>query len=363
MLIDGHVHFDSIRHYDRLIADMERTGAQQFNVLVIERFDETPGAFKQAEAIWIKAREPERAFAFGGLDYTGLYGNPSGEPEVPLVEQVKTLQAIGFDGLKMISGKPNIRHAIGRPLSDSAFTPMLEWLEETGFPVLWHVGDPPEFWDKDKVPRWACEKGWWYESNIPPKAQIDAEIAAVLQRHPTLNLILPHFFFLSDRLNDAAALLEKHPSFNLDLAPGVELLHNFTANWHASRDFFIRFANQIIFGTDIGLMEHCNSPDRGVMVRRFLETDDVFPVPDDPAMTPDDRPELHGLQLPVEVLEMIEYRNFRRVAGRTTPRPLDFDAADEALRRLADSDRRRGHDSRVPQFVLSELEQCELAAK
>ena len=40
-----------------------------------------------------------------------------------------------------------------------------------------------------------------------------------------------------------------------------------------------------------------------MMIRRFLETDDVFDVPDDPAMTPDDRPPLRGIALPREVLE------------------------------------------------------------
>ena len=74
-----------------------------------------------------------------------------------------------------------------------------------------------------------CSRGWWYEPPIPPKEQIDREIAAVFARHPRLNLILPHFFFLSDQLEKAARLLERYPGFYLDLAPGVEMLHNFTS--------------------------------------------------------------------------------------------------------------------------------------
>lgn len=356
MLVDAHIHFDSIRHYTRLLSDMDRTGAEQFCVLVIERFDGAHGAFKQAEAIWLKWREPHRAFVFGGIDYSGLYGDPHGEPEVPLTEQIETLRAIGLDGVKLISGKPNVRQAVGRPLNDPAFAPMLDWLQETGFPVLWHVGDPPEFWDQRQVPRWARDKGWWYDQSVPPKRQIDAEIAAVLERRPRLNLILPHFFFLSDQLDEAARLLERHPTFNLDLAPGVEMLHNFTKDRQRTREFFIRFADQIIFGTDIGLMQHCNSPDRGLMVRRFLETDDVFPVPDDPCMTPDDRGELHGLKLPSDVLEKIEYRNFHRVVARTSPRPLDKSAARASVHALAMRERKRCHAESPAEQILTELE-------
>jgi hypothetical protein len=85
----------------------------------------------------------------------------------------------------------------------------------------------------------------------------------------------------------------------LDLAPGVEMLHNFSARRDDARAFFIRFADRIIFGSDFGMT--CGwGRDRGMMIRRFLETDEVFDVPDDPAMTPDDRPPLKGIALPRE---------------------------------------------------------------
>src|SRR5690606_23206726 len=95
----------------------------------------------------------------------------------------------------------------------------------------------------------------------------------------------------------------------------VEMLHNFTKSRAAAREFFIAFADRILLGTDTGLLDHATSPDRGVMVRRFLESDDRFPVPEDPAMTPDDRPDLHGLGLPAGVVEAIGRRNFERIVG------------------------------------------------
>jgi hypothetical protein len=355
MFVDAHVHFDSVRHHTRLMADMDRTGAGQFCVLVVERFDDSPRGFKQAEAIWLKLREPTRAFLFGGLDYTGLFNGQRSEPEAPLVEQVELIREMGLDGLKLISGKPNVRHAIGRSLDDPVFEPMLGWLEATGFPVLWHVSDPPEFWDKNQVPQWAREKGWWYEANIPARAQIEQEIATVFSRHPNLNLILPHFFFLSNRLDDAAKLLERYPSFYLDLAPGVEMLHNFTKNRDEAHEFFLRFSDRIIFGTDIGLLDHCNSPDRGVMVRRFLETDDIFPVPNDPVMTPDERPDLHSLGLPPDAVEQIASANFYRVVGRTTPLALNAPSVRRAMRELIARSEMHEYDAETAKQVLNEL--------
>jgi hypothetical protein len=51
------------------------------------------------------------------------------------------------------------------------------------------------------------------------------------------------------------------------------------------------------------------------MIRRFLETAETFPVPDDPAMSPDDRPPLRGIGLPNDVLRLIYAENHRRVVG------------------------------------------------
>jgi hypothetical protein len=108
------------------------------------------------------------------------------------------------------------------------------------------------------------------------------------------------------------------------------MFHNFTADHAASREFFVRYADRIIFGTDFGM--GCGwGRDRGMMIRRFLETDDVFDVPEDPAMTPDDRPPLRGLGLPRDVLRKIYGDNFRRVVG-DRPRKLSRDCVATELR-------------------------------
>jgi predicted TIM-barrel fold metal-dependent hydrolase len=306
-IIDGHVHTYVHNWLDKLVGDIRYTGAKQFCCLVTAR--DSTGQWENA--LELKRRMPNDVFLLGGFDFQ------SGEP---YEEQLQHLIDVGCDGLKLLTGKPDRRKALGHALDSPVFTPFLKLAEETRFPVLWHVGDPPEFWSKETVPLWARQRGWWYDETHPPKAQLDAEIANAFARHPNLNLILPHFFFLSDRLEDAAALLKKYPSYNIDLAPGVEMFHNLTARHADARQFFIDHADRIIFGTDFGMS--CGwGRDRGMMIRRFLETADHFDVPEDPAMTPDARPPLHGLNLPREVLKKIYADNFRRVVG-TSPRPL-----------------------------------------
>ena len=319
-IIDGHVHVFLADRWEETLDCLRYTGASQFALLDIGSDGRDPERAQLANALRVKRAMPDQAFVFAGLDFAGMYDHHRPRPDVPFETQLQRHIDIGCDGLKLLVGKPDRRRDVGVPLDDEAFRPMLDLAERTRFPLLWHVGDPPEFWSERTCPLWARQRGWWYDSTVPPKAQIDAEIARVFARHPRLNLILPHFFFLSDRLDDAAALLDAHPTYVFDLAPGVEMLHNFTASRDAARAFFIRYADRILFGSDFGMT--CGwGRDRGMMIRRFLETDDEFPVPDDPAMTPDDRPPLRGIALPTDVLRKIYADNFRRIVG-DRPRPL-----------------------------------------
>jgi len=327
MIVDCHVHFAGPHVYDKMLADQEQTGVDQFNIVVTGRYDERSDPLKLAKALWFKQRRPDRVYVFGGLDYSGVFDG-GGEPDVPLVDQLERLIELGCDGLKMLCGKPDTRRDLGVPLNGPLLEPLLTRLEQTQFPLLWHIGDPPEFWNPDAVPLWAKQQNWWYDESYPTKERIDREAAAAFQRHPDLRLILAHFFFLSDDLEAAGSFLETYPNIHLDLAPGVEMYHNFTASPGEARDFFLRYADRILYGTDIGAGDHVTGPKRGWMVRHWLETGEEFEVPDDPLMTPDDRPALKGIALPAEALERIYAANFRRIVGADRPRPLGRAAAE-----------------------------------
>ncbi|MCL2640022.1 MAG: amidohydrolase family protein [Phycisphaerales bacterium] len=354
MIIDCHNHFDGPFAHDGLIANMRRTGSDQINLLMYEQQSTAPDALRNDAAIWLKAKHPDFVSIFGGLDGTGLF-NAGPAPDTPFHEQIQNLINCGFDGLKMLLGKPDARKFYGHALDSDVYKPLLNTLESTGFPILWHIADPPEFWSEHTVPPWAKVNRWWYDETFPSKESIDREIANVLNAHPKLNVIFPHFFFLSDRLADAAAVLKRHPNIFFDLAPGVEMLHNFTANHAASRRFFIDHADRIIFGTDIGMANNSTGPERGPMLRRFLETDDRFQVPEDPYMTPDPRPDLHGLKLPQDALDQILYRNFQRVVKADRPRPLNKSAVKKYLQTMESNAKARGATNPMSTQILADL--------
>jgi hypothetical protein len=90
------------------------------------------------------------------------------------------------------------------------------------------------------------------------------------------------------------------------------------------------------------------------MVRHFLETEDVFEVPDDPFMLPDDRHTLHGIGISAEARANIYSRNAIRLFGET-PAPVDDAACRILCDRLIASAARRGATDAAAEKLKAEL--------
>jgi predicted TIM-barrel fold metal-dependent hydrolase len=341
-VVDGHIHFPHPELMDDLVAVMERIGLARANLVGVPDLQ----AINQNPAlIHFKAHHPERAYVCGALDYTQVWADPARAPEV-LAGQIATLKAIGFDGLKLVEGKPVVRKLLAMPFDGPHYAGMWAALEEQGFPVVFHVADPEEFWDAERCPDWARAQGWFYgDGTYPLKEDLYAEVDRVLERHPELKIIFAHFYFLSADLARAGAFLDAHPHVCFDLTPGVEMYFNFARDLEATRDFFIEYQDRLVYGTDIGATAVQRDPSPGLdwddslgrawIVRHFLETDGPFSAPEgighDLGM---DSEGFHGIALPSDVLEKIYRVNFERLFG-AAPAPLDRDAALVELDRMA----------------------------
>lgn len=335
-LMDCHVHFGKLGSMKNVL---DILGAADFHRMTLlslasTRFDQEKAPNLNPEAIALKALHPGIFYAFGALDY---YAVLRGGRTPSLSDQVDSLERIGFDGVKMVEGKPDSRKALGIKFDDPFFEEYFQRLEERRFPLLFHVADPEEFWDPKTVPSWAKRRGWFYDSTFPSKQQLYEEVGRVLDSHPDLRVIFAHFYFLSANPEAATEFMEKHSCASLDITPGIEMYHNFSAPRDKWREFFMKYQDKILFGTDISSDQSIESAVARVwMIRKFLETDSVFYVPyeSDSLLDAGARKPLHGLNLPTEVLEKIYCENFRTLAG-FTPKMLNQSLAIEECERLA----------------------------
>jgi predicted TIM-barrel fold metal-dependent hydrolase len=324
-IIDCHNHLYRLEDLDVLDEVAARVPLAGFTVLSLPRLPQRPTDVRPL-AYLAKQRHPDRTYIYGAWDHTSRVAGPPSDPAL-LAAQVQAQAAMGVDGWKILESKPDWRRDLGEALDGPYFAAGFAALEALGLPVLWHVADPEEFWDPATTPAWARAENWGYGPAFPSKESLYAEVGRVLARHPRLRVVFAHFFFLSADLDRAARFLAAHPRVGFDLAPGIEFLYNLSRDRDRARDFFIRHADRIFFGTDAGLMEGASAESVEIRIRlvwRFLATGETFRLPAgaDFVLGPPEDGVIRGLDLPAPVLERIAAANQRERVG-PRPKPLD----------------------------------------
>jgi predicted TIM-barrel fold metal-dependent hydrolase len=332
-IIDNHVHMGSSEEEGAMEEIRQATGIDRMGLVSIQDPESGSGL---PQSLYMKARHPQRYFVFAGLNHAARLSGGRVSTR-SLAAQADLFAEIGCDGIKMIEGKPTSRQRLDIPVTDSYFAEYWARVEERGLPIVWHVNDPEEFWDPEKIPGWAKERDWGYGPGDVQKEQLYAEVDAVLARHPGLRIIFAHFYFLSADLPRARRFLDAHPGVCFDLAPGVEMLYNISRDPDAGRQFFVDCADRIVFGTDLSSGQSVEEGRcRASIVFRWLESQDTFRVPEaaDFLLGPPEDGVIRGMSLPVEVLQKIYRDNFARLVG-AGPKPLDIGRAAEECARLA----------------------------
>lgn len=344
-IVDSHIHFGHPAYMPGLMHILEPLRIERINIacaMLGDRASTVPAA------LYFKDHHPNRVYVFGGLDFSILTTDPQNAAQ-RIAAQVDTLVELGCDGIKMVEGKPQIRKQLSLPDFDSqVFAPYWEKLAISGVPLIFHVNDPEEFWDANRIPEWARQLGWFCgDGTYPNNEDQYRQVLRVMDRHPNLKVIFAHFFFLSAQLPRLARYLDRYPQMYVDLTPGIEMYHNFSADPQGARDFFIQYQDRIIYGTDIGAHAFLTLPQGGVdalesqsrvfVIRHFLETEGDMRLEDPTGFVfwDPDHP-YQGIKLPQSVLEKIYFRNFDRLVG-TRPRRLNPGAIVSECERLLDA--------------------------
>jgi len=315
-IIDSHVHFVHPERMDEILSLMDAVPCTRFNLVCIPNPDATT---HNPAALYFKQHHPNRTYISGALDYSVLADLDHASER--LAAQIEALRQHGFDGLKLIEGKPQVRKLLPHRLDGPLYAGMWKALEREQIPVVFHVNDPDEFWDAERCPGWARESGWDYsDGSYPSKEDLYSEVDNILARHPRLKIIFAHFYFLSRDLERAARFLDDHPSTCFDLAPHLDMYLDFGHQPGATREFFQQYQDRIIYGTDTDTRSLVRGPDGirftqavPVLIRSFLEKGGEF--------TMFNGKRYHGLDLSREVLEKIYASNFERMYG-ACPAPL-----------------------------------------
>jgi predicted TIM-barrel fold metal-dependent hydrolase len=310
-VIDSHIHFVHPERITDIARIIETVPYEKVQLVCIPNPD---GTNHNPAALYFKERYPQQTYLSGALDYRPvLYAGA--DPVETLARQVLDLKRAGFNGLKLIEGKPMVRKLLPFALDAPAYEGMWAALEQEDFPVVLHVADPDEFWDPVACPDWAKTSGWDYtDGSFPSKENLYGEVDHILARHPNLRITLAHFYFMAHDLQRAGRFLDAHPRISFDLTPHSAMYQEFSREPAQARAFLTRYADRMIFGTDTDTRVLVRGEsgmrfmlDQIYMIRACLEWEDEFFAPSFGNLT--------GLGLDRPTLEKIYYSNFTRIYG------------------------------------------------
>jgi predicted TIM-barrel fold metal-dependent hydrolase len=264
---------------------------------------------------------PGRVAVFAGLNYESWVGDRSfGETEARRLHEAVEAGAHGLKVWKTLGLRA--RDSTGQvvPVDDPRLDPLWATAGELGIPVTIHVADPIAFFEPldARNERWEelrANPDWHFwptrprdlpqHEGFPPFDELIDGLEAVVARHRRTTFIGAHVGCAAEDLRRVATILERCPNFHVDIAARISELGR---QPYTARDFFVRWADRILFGTDL-------SPDPAMYAihYRFLETlDESFDYGLDEV--PDQgRWQIHGLGLPADVLERVYALNARRL--------------------------------------------------
>jgi len=141
-------------------------------------------------------------------------------------------------------------------VDDPIFDPVFEYLAAADKTLLMHIAEPLACWQPltpntphygyySRNPQWHMYNRPEYPSHCELIAARDNAVA----KHPRLRMVGAHLGSLEYDVAEVAARLDKYPNFAVDIS--ARLTDLAVQSSPKVRDFFLRYADRILFGTDV----------------------------------------------------------------------------------------------------------------
>ncbi len=182
---------------------------------------------------------------------------------VALAEELAVAKQMGAIGLKISKGlglgfpAPDMQHPLA--VDDPKLDPLFEAAGQLGLPVSIHTGDPKAFWQppdekNERLEELRAHPDWlFYGEPVPSWAELFAQFERRVARHPKTVFIGVHFGNDPEDPDTVGRMLDKYPNLYIDTAARVPEIGR--QNPDKMRQFFEKYQDRILFGTDLGVGE------------------------------------------------------------------------------------------------------------
>lgn len=252
-----------------------------------------------------KEASPDRFETYAWFDWSDLHKTRFWES---CVERLERFVDAGFCGIKIWKDLGlTLRDANGEFLrvDDERLAPFFEKAGELDIPVMFHTADPDAFFSpidrfNERYEELAAHPDWSFHGSHFSKEELLAQRDSIFERHPKTTFVCAHLAERSEDLAYVARLLDDNPNLFVDIGARTAELGR---QPYTAREFFVKYADRILFGTDL-------VPDEQMyrLHFRFLETrDEYFDYPSHASRQ--GRWQIYGIDLPDDVLRKVYREN------------------------------------------------------
>ena len=325
---------------------LDRAGVRAVANLDAGRVDGTLPAWGQVQKTY-----PGRMVLFPKFTRKDLEGLQAGTFVDGLVRELRGAAEGGARGIKIWKDLGMfIRDAAGQlvRIDDPRLDPFWTTCGELGLVVFMHSADPREYWypltpNSFHYGARSEEDQYYKIPGMPKWEDLIAQRDAVVAKHPKTLFVGAHFAIMTLDLAGLAERLDRYPNLHVECGARLRMLGRL--NPKTVREFFVKYQDRVLFGTDIGgllagrkskaknfLVYGIDDPDwnridlkNGEAVRRwqdrqvlvysryfeYFETDRVDLL--EPGGFGAEWMRLSGAKLPPEVLEKLYHANAERL--------------------------------------------------
>lgn len=327
-VVDFHTHLDiKWRRGGASLDDFVAT-MNKHNIAVCVSLDAKLGATTEDHTSYLWDKYRNRFAVFVHLDWqgNGSEDDPKtwdcNRPDFPrrIARQLADAKSLGISGVKFFKGFGlRYKNPDGSliKIDDERWDPIWKACGNLDLPVITHTGDPAAFFqpiDKfnERYEELARRPHYsFYGNQYPSRDELLAARNRVIERHPNTTFIGAHLAGNSEDLKTVGQWLDKFPNLYVEPASRIAELGR---QPNTSREFFIKYQDRILFGTDGPWPEL-----RLSYYWRFFETrDEYFPY-SEKQPPPQGFWMIYGIELPDNVLQKLYFENaFQVIPGLQT---------------------------------------------
>ena len=266
---------------------------------------------------------PDRFLVFTEPWFTRVSDEGYSRFQADAIQQARAAGARGLKVLKSLGLVVRERETKTLvKLDDPRFDPMWEACGANKMPVAIHTSDPEAFFlpiDRfnERFEELNAHPDWSFHGrDFPSDRELQEARLRVVARHPKTNFIALHVAN-SENLSYVGQALDKYPNLHVEIGARIGELGR---QPRASRKFFERYQDRILFGTDavphgIETPQQIFGDELYQIYFRFLETEDEYFDYAPAKVPPQGRWRIYGLRLPDSILKKVYWDNAARLLG------------------------------------------------